>query len=245
MSDFDLGRINQLIDISAVRTDVTMSELQSMADLAMHYRFFCAYTMPCFTSDLARMLAQAKDIHLGGVVGFPSGADCTHIKVITARDMLATGCSELDMVINIGALKSGRHAYVAAEIQAVVQAAEGKPVKAIIEVAYLSRDEIQQACEIALTAGADYIKTGTGWANQPTTIEDVRLIKSTIGDTGKIKVAGGIRSLDVMLEMIDAGCSRFGVGYKSAMQIMRDVDDRLGRTPYKSQTGPVDNREAV
>ena len=98
-----------------------------------------------------------------------------------------------------------------------------------MEVAYLTDDEIRQASEAAVRAGVSYVKTGTGWAGKPTTVDTIRLIKSTIGDAAKIKAAGGVRTLDTMLEMIDAGCDRFGIGLRSIMSIMKEVDDRLGR----------------
>ena len=232
MKDFDLNQVAGMIDISAVRTDVTMTELLNMANLAKYYRFICAYAMPCFTPDLIELMADTPDVSVGGVVGFPSGADSTLIKVMTTRDMLAMGCSELDMVINVGALKSGKHDLVADDIKKVIDAAQGKTVKAILEIAYLTQDEIKRACEIAAASGVDYVKTGTGWAHKPTTVEDVKLIKRTIGNAVKIKVAGGVRTLDIMLEMIDAGSSRFGIGYLSAMAIMREVDCRLDRPSY-------------
>jgi deoxyribose-phosphate aldolase len=100
----------------------------------------------------------------------------------------------------------------------------------------LTDDEISRASQIAVSAGAQYIKTGTGWASKPTTVSNVALIKEVIGDSARIKVAGGIRSLDIMLEMIDAGCCRFGISYKSALLIMRELDERLGRNQYQTST---------
>src|SRR5699024_1086454 len=101
--------------------------------------------------------------------------------------------------------------------------------KSILEVAYLTDDEIRKASEAAVRAGVSYVKTGTGWAGKPTTVDTIRLIKSTIGDAAKIKAAGGVRTLDTMLEMIQAGCDRFGIGLRSIMAIMKEVDARLGR----------------
>lgn len=229
----DLNQIASMIDISAVRTDVTLSELRDMADLARHYRFICAFTMPCYTIDLKNLLMDSPEVQIGGVVGFPSGADNTLIKAFTTRDLVATGCSEIDMVINVGALKSGQYDRVESDICAVVGAAEGRPVKAILEIAYLTQDEIKRASEIAIRTGVSFIKTGTGWANKPTTVDDVIMIKRIVGNSIKIKVAGGVRSLDTMLGMIGAGCCRFGIGFKSAMTIMSDVDQRLGRDTYR------------
>ena len=227
--DTRLLHIARSVDISAVRTDATMEELESIIQACKRYRFVCAFAMPCFTEILIRGLAGEPDIAVGGAVGFPSGADTTSVKVQTAREMLALGCEELDMVINVGALKSGRKQWVTDDIRAVVEEAGEIPVKSILEIAYLTDDEIVLGAELAVSAGAKYVKTGTGWADKPTTVETIRLIKKTVGDSALIKAAGGIRTLDTMLEMMDAGCSRFGVGLRSILAIMREVDERLGR----------------
>jgi deoxyribose-phosphate aldolase len=232
MTNLDIHELASIIDISAVRTDVTLDELTRMADLAKHFRFICAFAMPCFTPDLVQMLSDAPDVHVGGVVGFPSGADTTQGKVRTARELIAMGCSELDMVINLGALKSGRTALVADDIRAVVDEAGNIPVKAILEIAYLTEEEIARASRVAVSAGVRFIKTGTGWAGKAATVEDVRTIKRIVGDTARIKVAGGVRSLDMMIQMMQAGCTRFGIGYASALSIMREAETRLGLVPY-------------
>jgi deoxyribose-phosphate aldolase len=206
-----------------------MQEIEHIAAAAKHYRFICAFAMPCFTGALAQLLADSPDIHLGGVVGFPSGADTTSMKVATAKEMIALGADELDMVINVGALKSGLYDCVRDDIRAVVEAAAGRPAKCILETAYLTDDEIARGATLAVQAGITYVKTGTGWAGKPTTVETIRLIKRTIGDSAQIKAAGGVRTLDTMLEMIDAGCARFGIGLRSIIGIMKEVDGRLGR----------------
>lgn len=218
------SEIARAIDISAVRADVTIAELEHLAGLAKKHRFVCAFTMPCFTADLARLLQNEPDIGLGGVVGFPSGAESTPTKGLIAKEMLAAGCGELDMVINIGALKSGQHQRVKEDIRSVVETAGDIPVKSILEICYLTEDEIKRGSLLAVEAGAAYIKTGTGWGNRPTTAGDIRLIRKTVGNTAKIKAAGGIRDLKTLLEMIDAGCSRFGISAASCEHIMREAE---------------------
>ena len=221
-----LETIHRRVDISGVRADVSMEELRKIAAAAKHYRFICAFALPCFTPYLLSFLRDEPDIHVGATIGFPSGADTTFLKVASAKEQIAMGVDELDMVINIGAAKSGRFDLVESDIRAVVEAAEGRfPVKSILEVAYLTDDEIRKASEAAVRAGVSYVKTGTGWAGKPTTVDTIRLIKSTIGDAAKIKAAGGVRTLDTML----AGCDRFGIGLRSIMSIMKEVDARLGR----------------
>lgn len=234
----DLIKIPRMIDISGVRADVTLEELDQIVSLAQQYRFVCAFAMPCFTQYLAEKLRDDHDIMVGGVVGFPSGADTTSVKVTDAREMMAAGVQELDMVINIGALKSGRYDIVRDDIRSVVEVAGGLPVKSILEIAYLTDDEIARGAEIAVEAGVTYVKTGTGWAPKPTTVDTIKLIKRTIGDSALIKAAGGIRTLDTLLEMVDAGCSRFGIGVNSVIKIMDEVYERTGVKPPERKITP-------
>ncbi len=225
----DLLQIPRLVDISAVRTDVTIEELDEIVAIAKLHRFVCAFAMPCFTKYLVEQFKDDDDIMVGGVVGFPSGADTTSVKVTTAKEMIAAGVDELDMVINVGALKSGKYDLVKEDIEAVVKAANGMPVKAILEIAYLTDEEIVKGSELAVEAGVAYVKTGTGWGNKPTTVDTIKLIKATIGDKAYIKAAGGVRDLDTLLAMIDAGCNRFGIGIKSIMSILAEVYKREGK----------------
>lgn len=234
----DLLKIPRMIDISGVRTDVTLEELDQIVLLAQQYRFVCAFAMPCFTHYLVEKLSQDDDIMVGGVVGFPSGADTTSLKVADVKEMMAAGVHELDMVINVGALKSGRYDLVRDDIRAVVDAASGLPVKSILEVAYLTDDEIARGAELAVEAGVSYVKTGTGWASRPTTVDSIKLIKKTIGNAALIKAAGGIRTLDTLLEMVDAGCSRFGIGVNSVIKIMDEVYVRAGAEPPSIKITP-------
>ncbi|MCT4606558.1 MAG: deoxyribose-phosphate aldolase [Marinisporobacter sp.] len=224
----DFEEIGKIIDISAVRTDVTVDEIDQMVEVAKKYRFICAFAMPCFTKKLIEMLKDEEDIMVGGVVGFPSGADTTSIKVATAKEMKQLGCNELDMVINVGALKSGKYDIVKDDIKAIVEAGDGLPVKSILEISYLTDDEIARGSEIAVKAGVSYVKTGTGWGNIPTTVDTIKLIKGTIGNSAKIKAAGGVRDLDTVIKMVEAGCSRFGIGLNSAIKIMDEANRRMG-----------------
>ena len=238
-----LQNIHRRVDISGVRADVSMQELDKIALAAKHYQFICAFALPCFTPYLINLLKDEPAIHVGATIGFPSGADTTFLKVASAKEQIAMGVDELDMVINIGAAKSGRFDLVEKDIRAVVEAADGRfPVKSILEIAYLTDDEIKYASEAAVRAGVTYVKTGTGWANKPTTVETIKLIKSTIGDAALIKAAGGVRTLDTMLEMISEGCDRFGIGLRSIMSIMKEVDERLGRKDDFSLDGHANDQ---
>ena len=126
------------------------------------------------------------------------------------------------MVINVGAMKSGMYDLVFEDIKAVVDIAGKTPVKSILEVAYLTDYEIQKASELAVKAGVTFVKTGTGWSNKPSTVEHIRLIKQTVGDAAKIKAAGGVRDMETIEAMINAGCSRFGLGINTILSITKE-----------------------
>lgn len=224
MNKPDLNQINRMIDISAVRTDVTLDELEMVIDMAIRYNLICAFAMPCFTHVLVDKLASYEAISVGGVIGFPSGAITTAMKVKEVEEMHTLGVDELDMVINVGAMKSKMYDVVYEDIKAVVEAADGKPVKSILEIAYLSDYEIAKASEIAVKAGVAFVKTGTGWGNKPTTVETIKIIKSAIGDSAQIKAAGGVRDLKTIQEMLDAGCTRFGIGMNTVKHIFNELE---------------------
>lgn len=228
MQDFDLNSLPRMIDISAVRTDVTLEEVYNIIEVAKLYRFICVFAMPSYTPLLIKELKDEPDINVGGVVGFPSGADTTSVKVAQAKELLEMGCDEIDMVINVGALKSGNYDYVKEDIKAIVDIAEGKPVKAILEISYLSDEEIAKGSVLAVEAGVTYVKTGTGWGSKPTTAETIKVIKKAIGDRALIKAAGGARTLESVLAMKHEGCSRFGIGLSSAMNILKEAYDIKG-----------------
>ena len=227
MDKINLANIASMIDISAVRTDVTIDEIENIVKAAKQYKFICTFAMPCFTKVLIEKFGEDRDVLVGGVVGFPSGADTTTIKVAAAKELLNMGCDELDMVINVGALKSKRYEIVRDDIRAVVEAAGGTPIKSILEISYLTDCEIAIGAEIAAEEGVAFIKTGTGWGPKPTTVEAIKIIKAAIGDKAKIKAAGGVRTLDDLILMYDAGCSRFGIGLDSAVKIIEEASARM------------------
>lgn len=219
----NLGRV---MDVSAVRTDVSMEEVRQMIALVKKYHCICASPMPWATRYTVEQLADCPDTLVTGVVGFPGGAETTWVKEATAKEMIAVGCRELDMVINVSALKSGMYDYVREDVKAVIEAAGNVPVKTILEIAYLTNDEIRRASSLCVEAGAAYIKTGTGWGPSPTTADTIRLIRAEIGNAAKIKAAGGVKSLDILTEMTEAGCDRFGVGVRSARAIFEEAEKR-------------------
>jgi deoxyribose-phosphate aldolase len=213
-------KLARMMDLSAVRAEVDADEVRRLAETARRYNCVCAFVLPCYFTELKTLLADTPSVGVGGVVGFPSGAHSTAIKVAEAREQLALGATELDMVINVGMLRSGRDRYVTDDIRAVVEAAEGTPVKVILEAHHLSDEEVVRGSLLAVEAGAAFVKTGTGWAPTGATLHNVRLIKSAVGNAAQVKSAGGVRDLETVLEMIRLGVSRFGVGLGSGVKIL-------------------------
>jgi deoxyribose-phosphate aldolase len=214
--------IAQMIDISCVRTTSSKADIEEMVAAARRYGFGQVSVNQCFIPYTRQLLKGSLNIHIVGNVSFPSGSDSTSLKVAQAKEMLAAGCDEIDMVMNIGKLRSKELGEVEADVRAVIETAQPVPVKVIIEVMYLTREETEQACGICVRSGAAFVKTGTGWADRATTLEDVRLVKSFVGDRIKIKASGGIRDLDMLAQMYQAGARRFGVNLKSAIKIIEE-----------------------
>lgn len=212
--------IAKMIDLSCVRAGSNKADIAEMVNAACKHGFGQVSVLQCFIPYTRELLRPNPEIHVVGNVSFPSGSDSTSLKVVQAREMVAAGCDEIDMVMNIGNLRSGDIAGVEHDVQAVIDTVRPIPVKVIIEIMYLTPEETEQACGICLRTGAAFVKTGTGWANRSTTLEDVRLIRSIVGNRIKIKASGGIRDLDTLVNMYKAGARRFGVNSDSGIDIM-------------------------
>lgn len=219
----DLKTLPRMIDISCVKTDSTFEEMYKMVDIAKKNKIICCFSMPYYTRWLIDQLKDAPDTFVGGTVGFPHGNELTENKVNGAIIQKKLGCAEIDMVQNVTALKHGDYDEVAADIAAVKAAIGDTPLKVILEVGYLNDYEICKGAEIAVRSGAAFVKTGTGWSGKPSTVEHIKLIRSAIGDSARIKAAGGVRNLETVLAMIDAGCSRFGIGVNSVISILKEA----------------------
>ncbi len=224
---YSYKEIPRLIDISAVRTDVSYSELKLMAQIAEKYDFVCVFAMPALTKQLRELITKPS-VMVGGVAGFPSGGDLTELKVADAKKMVELGCNEVDMVINVSALLSGDYEAVEQDIKAVVDAVKPTPVKAILEIAYLTDEQIAMGSKLAVNAGVTFVKSGTGWAQKPTTVDTIKIMSKAADGKAKIKAAGGVRSLAILEEMTDAGCTRFGISLKSALSILKEAYERDG-----------------
>ena len=194
-----------MTDLSAVRADTTVADVHALAAAARRHRCGCATTLPAFTPLLKDLLADDPDIHVSGNVSFPSGAATSAMKIAEARELLGMGCDELDMVINIGLLRSGEGQRVLNDIKGVVAVAGAVPVKVILECHYLTDDEIRRGCDLCIQAGAAYIKTSTGWAPTGATLENVALIHACVGDAIGIKASGGIRGRETLKQRFDVG----------------------------------------
>lgn len=216
-------RIARMIDLSAVRAQDTEQDVRRMADTALAFNCVAAFVLPAMTPLLIDLLGKGRTTAAGGVVSFPSGADSTGIKVRQARELVELGCTEIDMVISIGKLLSGRWAEVREDIRAVVGEVRPLPVKVILECHYLDAARIRTGCDLAIEAGAAFVKTGTGWAATGATLENVTLIKAHVGERVGIKAAGGVRDLETLLGMARRGVGRFGLGWRTAAEILEQV----------------------
>lgn len=226
---FTIQEIARMVDLTAVRADSDEAEVRALAETAQMYQCLCVCTLPSLTPLLQELLTDQPSIRLVGAVGFPSGSHTTAIKVAEARELLHMGCGELDMVINVGLLRSGQFQRVLDDMRGVVQVAGRVPVKVILECHYLSEAEIRKGCELCIQAGAAFVKTSTGWAPGGATPENVALIKSCVGDAIAVKAAGGIRSLDMLVELYRLGARRFGIGVNSALKIFEECAARSSK----------------
>lgn len=224
--------IAQMIDLSCVRTNCCEKDITKLVENARKYKIGQVSVMQCFIPHVKKLLKNDPDIKTVGNVSFPSGSDSTSLKIEQTKEMISEGCDEIDMVINVGKLLSGNYSEVEEDVRVVVEAANKLPVKVIIETPYLNRNEIEKACEISINSGAAFVKTGTGWAQKGTTVDDVKLIKSIVGDRIKIKASGGIRDLKALVEMYKFGARRFGVNLISGEKILDECIKNAGSITF-------------
>ena len=215
----DLAR---LIDLSSVRAECDEAEIRELAAAARRFGVVCAFSLPCHTRLLASLLEDCPDIGIGGVVGFPSGSHVTAIKVAEAWQLMDDGATELDMVIQVGLLRSGKYEAVGDDIRAVVEAAGEVPVKVILECHWLTAEQIRIGSGLCVEAGAKWVKTGTGWAPTGATLENVAIIRDAVNGRAGIKASGGVRDIETLMAMYQLGVRRFGVGTASGIRILED-----------------------
>lgn len=220
-------KIASMIDLSCVRTTSTKTDIEALVEAAIKYGFGHVSVLQCFIPMTKSLLTDHNDIRIVGNVSFPSGSDSTTIKVAQARELVNQGCNEIDVVMNIGMLLSGEYKKVEYDVRSIIDAVSPIPVKVIIEIMYLCKKEVEQACNICLHTGAAFIKTGTGWADRGTSIDDVRLIKSIVGEKIEIKASGGIREVETLKAMVQSGATRFGVNLKSGIKIIKESSPKV------------------
>jgi len=225
------AQLAKVIDHSLLRPELTEQDVTEGCKLAAKYHVATVCVKPCHVRLAAEMLKDS-DVKVSSVVGFPHGHHLTSIKVAEAQAAMEDGAKELDMVLNIGQLRSGKTDEVRADIQAVCEAAHarGVKVKVIFENTYLTDEEKITACKLSEAAGADWVKTSTGFAPSGATLEDLRLMRAHVSEKVQVKSAGGVRTLDALLAVIDAGVTRSGATATATM-----LDEYEKRLKEKAQ----------
>lgn len=213
--------VAKYIDHTLLKSDSTREQIDKILEEAKKYQFKSVCINPTHVSYASQQLLDT-DVLVCTVIGFPLGATTTDVKVFETENAIKNGASEIDMVINIGALKDQRYDEVQKDIEGVIAAANGKTVKVIIETVLLTDEEKVKACELAEKAGATFVKTSTGFAGGGATPEDVKLMKDTVGNRLEVKASGGVRSLEDFEKMIEAGATR--IGASAGVQIIEGLD---------------------
>ena len=210
-------KLNKYIDHTILKPETTQEQVEKILSEAKEYDFASVCVNPTWVSLAAESLKDS-DVKVCTVIGFPLGANTSAVKAFETKDAIANGADEIDMVINVGALKAGNDALVLDDIKAVVDASGDKLVKVIIEACLLTDEEKVRACQLSKEAGADYVKTSTGFSTGGATVADVTLMRKTVGPDMGVKASGGARSYEDAIAFIEAGASR--IGASSGVAIM-------------------------
>ena len=202
--------INKLIDHTALKPNTNKESILKLIAEAKTYDFASVCVNPCWV-ELAHQELKNTDVKVCTVIGFPLGANTTEVKVFEAKDAIEKGAQEIDMVINIAMLKDKEYDYVKNEIHQIVEAAKDKAiVKVIIETCLLTDEEKIKACELSQKAGADFVKTSTGFSTGGATVHDIALMRKTVGAEMGVKASGGVHTHEEALAMVEAGATRIG-----------------------------------
>ncbi|MGQ7337750.1 deoxyribose-phosphate aldolase [Streptococcus suis] len=211
-------KLNKFIDHTVLKPETTKEQVAKVLEEAKEYDFASVCINPTWVSFAAEGL-KATDVKVCTVIGFPLGANTPAVKAFETKDAIENGADEIDMVINIGALKDKNYDLVLEDIKAVVEASGDKLVKVIIETCLLTDEEKVKACELSKEAGADFVKTSTGFSTGGATVADVALMRKTVGPEMGVKASGGARSYEDAIAFIDAGATR--IGASSGVAIMK------------------------
>lgn len=203
--------IGNMIDHTALAATTSKEDIISLVQEAKEYKFASVCVNPTWVKMAAELLKDTPEVEVCTVIGFPLGATTPEVKAFETTNAIENGATEVDMVINIGALKDGDNDLVERDIRAVVDAAKGKALtKVIIETSLLTEEEKERACQISVKAGADFVKTSTGFSTGGATVQDIALMRKVVGPDIGVKASGGVRSREDALAMIEAGATRIG-----------------------------------
>lgn len=215
-----------LIDHTLLKAQSTKEEVIKLCTEAKNYNFATVCVNPSYI-EIAKKELEGSKVGITTVIGFPLGASTTEVKAFETTDALNKGATEIDMVLNIGMMISKEYDYVKKDIQAVVEAAKGRGiVKVILETCYLTDEEIQMASKLSIEAGADFVKTSTGFGTNGATVEHIALMRKTVGQQKGVKASGGIRNKEVTQAMIEAGANR--IGASSSIAIVEGKENTSG-----------------
>jgi len=208
--------VARMVDHTLLKPNATQAEVAKLCEEARNYCFASVCVNPSYVAYSAQLL-QGSGVKVCTVIGFPLGSTTSTVKAVEARDAIANGAEEIDMVINVGALKSGNDSVVYEDIKAVREATRGKVLKVILETSLLSDEEKVRSCIMSKKAGADFVKTSTGFGGGGATVEDVKLMRQTVGPLMGVKASGGIRDTKAAEAMIQAGATRLGTSASVAI----------------------------
>ena len=203
------AELARFIDHTLLKPDATAQEIERLCSEARAHRFYAVCVNGCYI-EFSRHLLEESDVKVAATVGFPLGAMESDAKRYETEAAVDAGAQEIDAVLNIGWLKDGRDALVLRELRDIVEAADERPVKVIIETALLNEEQKVRACGLVIEAGAQYVKTSTGFSSRGATVEDVRLLRKAVGPKFGVKASGGIRDSAGALALIEAGATRIG-----------------------------------
>jgi len=205
--------ITKFIDSTDVKPDATTEEIQKLCADAQKYGFHSVCITPYRAKEAKSSLSQSADIAIICVVGFPNGSTTTEEKINEARTAISNGATEIDMVVNIGAIKDGNWDYVQKEISKIAETIKPVGLKVILEIGYLSQEELIRGCQITKEAGAAYVKTSTGFGPRVPTVEDIKIMREAVGPDFGVKASGGIHDFAGAKAMIEAGATRIGTSH--------------------------------
>ena len=210
--------LNKYIDHTILKASASQKDIEKLCAEATEHKFYSVCVNGCHVKDAKKYL-EGTDVKVAAVVGFPLGAMTTAAKVFEAKEAIENGASEIDMVINVAKLQDGEYGYVEEEIRQIKEAIGKNVLKVIIETCYLSDEEKVKACELSLKAKADFVKTSTGFGTGGATFEDVKLMKSVVGNNAKVKASGGVKDKETAEKYVELGAERLGTS--SGIEIIK------------------------